>query len=56
MDFFYCLRLLETTGVTVVPGSGFGQARGAPTRFSGDGDAPRKASASRALWLQALCG
>lgn len=25
VDFFYCLRLLETTGVTVVPGSGFGQ-------------------------------
>ena len=27
-DFFYCLRLLEATGVTVVPGSGFGQADG----------------------------
>lgn len=28
VDFMYCLRLLESTGVTVVPGSGFGQARG----------------------------
>lgn len=24
-DEFYCLRLLEATGVCVVPGSGFGQ-------------------------------
>lgn len=24
-DTFYCLRLLEATGVCVVPGSGFGQ-------------------------------
>lgn len=28
VDFFYCLRLLESTGVTVVPGSGFGQQQG----------------------------
>ena len=27
-DFFYCWRLLEATGITVVPGSGFGQANG----------------------------
>jgi len=27
-DFFYCWRLLEATGVTVVPGSGFGQRDG----------------------------
>ena len=27
-DFYYCWRLLESTGVTVVPGSGFGQANG----------------------------
>ena len=27
-DFFYCWRLLEATGVTVVPGSGFGQREG----------------------------
>ena len=27
-DFFYCWRLLEATGVTVVPGSGFGQQEG----------------------------
>jgi alanine transaminase len=27
-DFFYCWRLLEATGITVVPGSGFGQADG----------------------------
>lgn len=27
-DAFYCMRLLEATGVCVVPGSGFGQAPG----------------------------
>jgi alanine transaminase len=27
-DFFYCWRLLEATGITVVPGSGFGQQDG----------------------------
>jgi len=27
-DEFYCLRLLEATGVCVVPGSGFGQKEG----------------------------
>jgi alanine transaminase len=27
-DLFYCLELLETTGVCVVPGSGFGQRTG----------------------------
>ncbi|CAL9730147.1 hypothetical protein MOUN0_I07712 [Monosporozyma unispora] len=27
-DEFYCLRLLETTGICTVPGSGFGQAEG----------------------------
>ncbi|PHH62508.1 hypothetical protein CDD81_7081 [Ophiocordyceps australis] len=27
-DEFYCMRLLEQTGVCVVPGSGFGQAQG----------------------------
>jgi len=27
-DEFYCLRLLEATGLVVVPGSGFGQAGG----------------------------
>ncbi|KAI1101758.1 PLP-dependent transferase [Jackrogersella minutella] len=27
-DEFYCMRLLEATGVCVVPGSGFGQAEG----------------------------
>lgn len=27
-DLFYCWRLLEATGVCVVPGSGFGQAEG----------------------------
>lgn len=25
-DEFYCLRLLDATGICVVPGSGFGQA------------------------------
>ena len=25
-DVFYCLRLLEETGISTVPGSGFGQA------------------------------
>ena len=27
-DEFYCIRLLEATGVCVVPGSGFGQKEG----------------------------
>lgn len=27
-DVFYCLRLLEATGISTVPGSGFGQAPG----------------------------
>ena len=27
-DAFYCLRLLEATGICVVPGSGFGQKDG----------------------------
>lgn len=27
-DEFYCLRLLDATGVCVVPGEGFGQAEG----------------------------
>ncbi|KAH7319766.1 putative alanine aminotransferase [Stachybotrys elegans] len=27
-DEFYCMRLLEATGICVVPGSGFGQAEG----------------------------
>lgn len=27
-DTFYCLRLLEATGISVVPGSGFGQKEG----------------------------
>jgi len=27
-DAFYCLNLLETTGICVVPGSGFGQKEG----------------------------
>ena len=27
-DFMYCMRLLEETGVVVVPGSGFGQVEG----------------------------
>jgi len=27
-DAFYCLRLLDETGIVVVPGSGFGQAPG----------------------------
>jgi len=27
-DVFYCLKLLEATGISVVPGSGFGQAEG----------------------------
>ena len=27
-DAFYCMRLLDQTGVVVVPGSGFGQAPG----------------------------
>ena len=27
-DFMYCMRLLEETGVVVVPGSGFGQKPG----------------------------
>ncbi|WIA19014.1 hypothetical protein OEZ85_003676 [Tetradesmus obliquus] len=27
-DVFYCLRLLEETGISTVPGSGFGQAEG----------------------------
>ncbi|CAI7789462.1 unnamed protein product [Closterium sp. NIES-54] len=27
-DVFYCLRLLEATGITAVPGSGFGQKEG----------------------------
>ena len=27
-DTFYCLDLLEQTGILTVPGSGFGQAKG----------------------------
>ena len=27
-DVFYCLKLLEATGISTVPGSGFGQAAG----------------------------
>lgn len=27
-DWLYCLELLESTGIVVVPGSGFGQAEG----------------------------
>lgn len=27
-DMFYCLKLLEETGICVVPGSGFGQRQG----------------------------
>ena len=27
-DEFYCLRLLDATGICVVPGSGFGQKEG----------------------------
>jgi alanine transaminase len=27
-DDFYCLRLLDATGICVVPGSGFGQKEG----------------------------
>lgn len=27
-DEFYCLRLLDATGICVVPGSGFGQREG----------------------------
>ena len=27
-DVFYCLKLLEATGVCLVPGSGFGQKEG----------------------------
>jgi len=27
-DAMYCLKLLESTGIVVVPGSGFGQVKG----------------------------
>ena len=27
-DVFYCLKLLEATGISTVPGSGFGQKPG----------------------------
>ena len=27
-DMFYCMKLLEETGICVVPGSGFGQREG----------------------------
>lgn len=27
-DVFYCLKLLEATGISTVPGSGFGQREG----------------------------
>lgn len=27
-DVFYCLKLLEATGISTVPGSGFGQKDG----------------------------
>lgn len=27
-DVFYCLKLLEATGISTVPGSGFGQQEG----------------------------
>jgi alanine transaminase len=27
-DEFYCLRLLDATGICVIPGSGFGQKEG----------------------------
>lgn len=27
-DMFFCMRLLEETGICVVPGSGFGQREG----------------------------
>ena len=30
-DTFYCRRLLDGTGIVVVPGSGFGQARITPS-------------------------
>jgi glutamate--glyoxylate aminotransferase len=28
LDTFYCLQLLEATGIVTVPGSGFGQEEG----------------------------
>ncbi|KAF2301665.1 hypothetical protein GH714_028556 [Hevea brasiliensis] len=31
-DVFYCLKLLEATGISTVPGSGFGQKEGAPLK------------------------
>ena len=27
-DVFYCIKLLEATGISTVPGSGFGQKEG----------------------------
>ncbi len=33
-DVFYCLRLLEATGISTVPGSGFGQVRGPVARHA----------------------
>lgn len=30
-DVFYCLKLLEATGISTVPGSGFGQKEGSLT-------------------------
>ena len=30
-DFFYCMQMLEATGIVTVPGSGFKQARAAAT-------------------------
>lgn len=32
-DVFYCLKLLEATGISTVPGSGFGQKDGYGTAF-----------------------
>lgn len=29
-DVFYCLKLLEVTGISTVPGSGFGQVWSTP--------------------------
>ena len=47
-DFFYCKQLLEETGIVTVPGSGFKQARTAPSCTL--------PSQMQGFWVQPECG
>lgn len=57
-DAFYCLRLLDETGVVVVPGSGFGQAAGTwhfrSTILPAEADLDRVIAAMRAFHARFL--